>query len=99
MADTKTDVLVAGYQDIAKATKDFDGLLSQVADKQVEIKGVILVTHDKDGNVAVRQTGDHLGRTGAGWGGGVGLAVGLFAPPLLASSPSGRSRAEWSASS
>ncbi|MGA9370940.1 MAG: sulfatase-like hydrolase/transferase [Solirubrobacterales bacterium] len=85
MADTKTDVLVAGYQDIAKATKDFDGLLSQVADKQVEIEGVILVTHDKDGNVAVRQTGDHLGRTGAGWGGGVGLAVGLFAPPLLAS--------------
>ena len=32
-----------------------------------------------------RQTGDHLGRKGLGWGGGVGLAVGLFAPPLLAS--------------
>ena len=33
----------------------------------------------------VRQTGDNLGRKGMGWGGGVGLAVGLFAPPLLAS--------------
>ena len=49
------------------------------------IEGVILVTHAKDGSVAVRQTGDHLGRKGAGWGGGVGVAVGLFAPPLLAS--------------
>ena len=33
----------------------------------------------------MRQTGDHLGRKGMGWGGGVGLAVGMFAPPLLAS--------------
>ena len=33
----------------------------------------------------MRQTGDNLGRKGMGWGGGVGLAVGLFAPPLLAS--------------
>ena len=39
----------------------------------------------RTGNVSVRQTGDHLGRKGAGWGGGVGVAVGLFAPPLLAS--------------
>ena len=33
----------------------------------------------------MQQTGDNLGRKGMGWGGGVGLAVGLFAPPLLAS--------------
>ena len=84
MADT-TDVLVAGYQDIDAATKDFESLVAQVRDGKVEVEGMILVTHDRDGNVAVRQTGDHLGRKGAGWGGGVGLAVGLFAPPLLAS--------------
>ena len=46
---------------------------------------MILVTHAEDGSVSVRQTGDHLGRKGAGWGGGVGVAVGLFAPPMLAS--------------
>jgi arylsulfatase len=85
MSETPTDVLVAGYQDIDSATSDFESLVAQVKDKQAEIEGVILVTHDKDGNVSVRQTGDHLGRKGAGWGGGVGLAVGLFAPPLLAS--------------
>ncbi|MGZ4274534.1 MAG: sulfatase-like hydrolase/transferase, partial [Solirubrobacteraceae bacterium] len=50
---------------------------------------MILVTHDRQGNVSVRQTGDHLGRKGAGWGGGVGVAVGLFAPPLLASAAVG----------
>ncbi|MGZ4248506.1 MAG: arylsulfatase [Solirubrobacteraceae bacterium] len=84
MSDASTDVLVAGYQDVESATKDFESLVVAVKDKRVEIEGVILVTHDKGGNVSVRQTGDHLGRKGAGWGGGVGLAVGLFAPPLLA---------------
>ena len=85
MADTPTDVLVAGYQEIDEATKDFEALVALVKAKQVEIEGVILVTHAHDGSVAVRQTGDNLGRKGMGWGGGVGLAVGLFAPPLLAS--------------
>ena len=89
MSDEQTDVLVAGYQDIDTATSDFESLVAEVKDKQVEIEGVILVTHDKDGNVSVRQTGDHLGRKGAGWGGGVGVAVGLFAPPLLASAAVG----------
>ena len=43
-----------------------------------------LVTNDADGNVTVTETGDHLGRKGLEIGGGVGLVVGLFAPPLLA---------------
>jgi uncharacterized membrane protein len=85
MPDTPTDVLVAGYQSIDAATADFETLVARVKDKDVEIEGVILVTHDAAGNVSVRQTGDHLGRKGAGWGGGVGVAVGLFAPPLLSS--------------
>ncbi|MBV9335775.1 MAG: sulfatase-like hydrolase/transferase, partial [Solirubrobacterales bacterium] len=85
MAETRTDVLVAGYQDIEVATRDFDALAALVKAGSVEIDGVILVTHASDGSVSVRNTGDHLGRKGAGWGGGVGVAVGLFAPPLLAS--------------
>ncbi len=85
MAETRTDVLVAGYQEIDEASKDFESLVALVREKRVSIEGVILVTHAADGSVAVRQTGDDLGRKGLGWGGGVGLAVGLFAPPLLAS--------------
>ncbi|MGZ6622465.1 MAG: sulfatase-like hydrolase/transferase [Solirubrobacteraceae bacterium] len=89
MTETVTDVLVAGYKDIATATDDFESLVASVVGKQLEIDGVILVTHDAAGHVSVRQTGDHLGRKGAGWGGGVGVAVGLFAPPLLASAAVG----------
>ena len=89
MADTPTDVLVAGYQDVDVASSEFESLLALVKEKKIVIDGVILVTHAKDGTVAVRQTGDNLGRKGMGWGGGVGLAVGLFAPPLLASVAAG----------
>ena len=89
MTESPTDVLVAGYQEIAEATRDFESLVALVKDGQVSIDGVILVTRTEDGSVAVRQTGDHLGRKGLGWGGGVGLAVGLFAPPLLASVAAG----------
>ena len=89
MAEHKTDVLVAGYQSIEKATEDFDALLELVKTKQVEVEGVILITHAEDGTVDVQQTGDNLGRKGMGWGGGVGLAVGLAAPPLLAATAVG----------
>ncbi len=45
---------------------------------------MILVTHAPEGSVAVRQTCGRLAE-GLGRGGGAGLAVGLFAPPLLES--------------
>jgi arylsulfatase len=85
MAEQLTDVLVAGYQDISTAQNEFDGLVELVKSKKVKVDGAILVSHDADGNVTVVDTGSHLGRKGAGWGGGVGVLVGLFAPPLLAS--------------
>jgi arylsulfatase len=84
MADTLSDVLVAGYRDIDTATTDFDALIAAVKTKSVRIEAAILVTHDTEGNVLVAQTGDHMGRKGAGWGGSVGFLVGLAAPPLLA---------------
>jgi arylsulfatase A-like enzyme len=51
----------------------------------VRSEGIILVQRDLEGEVCISETGDHLGRKGLGWGGGVGLAVGLLSPPLLAS--------------
>src|SRR4051812_9587233 len=89
MSDTPTDVLVAGYQDSGTATRDFDALVALVNDGKIEIEGVILVTHAEDGTVSVQQTGDERGRKGLGWGGGVGLAIGLAAPPLLAATAAG----------
>ena len=84
MADT-FDVIMAAYQSTGAAQKDFDALVRLVKDKTVKTEGVILVERAADGQVKVSQTGDHLGRKGLGWGGGVALAVGLFSPPLLAS--------------
>ena len=77
-------VIMAGYQDIPSAKKDFDGFVQLVKDKKIKTDGVILAQHDMDGKAVVSETGDHLGRKGMGFGGGVGLLVGLFAPPLLA---------------
>jgi arylsulfatase A-like enzyme/uncharacterized membrane protein len=89
MADTPTNVLVGAYRDIDHATTDFERLVGLVEAKEVSIEGVILVTHAEDGSVNVEQTGDHLGRKGMGWGAGVGLLVGLAAPPLLAATAAG----------
>jgi arylsulfatase A-like enzyme/uncharacterized membrane protein len=83
MADT-FDVIMAAYPSAGLAQRDFDVLVRLVRDKSVQTEGVILVEHEPDGQVRVSQTGDHLGRKGLGWGGGVGLVVGLFSPPLLA---------------
>ena len=79
------DVIMAAYPSTGQAERDFDTLVQLVRDKTVRSEGVILAEHGTDGRVSVTHTGDHLGRKGLGWGGGVGLVVGLFAPPLLAS--------------
>jgi uncharacterized membrane protein len=84
MSDTEFDVVIAAYLIPDLAQKEFDALVKLVEDDQLEVEGVALVTADVDGTVAVKETGDHLGRKGLEIGGGVGLAVGLFAPPLLA---------------
>src|ERR1039457_7704646 len=85
MSDTEFDVVIAAYLIPDLAQQDFDTLVGLVAGKQLTVEGVALVTNDAGGNVTVKETGDHLGRKGLEIGGGVGLVLGLLAPPLLAS--------------
>jgi len=85
MSDPDFDVVIAAYLIPDLAQQDFDALVKLVEDKQLEVEGVALVAVDTDGKVSVQETGDHLGRKGAKVGAGVGLVVGLFSPPLLAS--------------
>ncbi len=85
MSKEQNIVIIAGYQAVEAAGKNFDALIQLVKDKKIKSDGMILVQKDKDGQVTVSETGDHLGRKGMGWGGGVGFLVGLAAPPLLAS--------------
>jgi uncharacterized membrane protein len=89
MSDKQKDVVIAAYlfEDLAK--QDFDAVLKLAEDKSITVEGVVLVQKDADGEVHVEETGDHLGRKGAKLGGGAGLVVGLFAPPLLAATAIG----------
>jgi uncharacterized membrane protein len=89
MSDDQKDVLIAAYlfEDLAK--RDFEAVLKLAEDKTITVEGIVLVQKDSDGEVHVTETGDHLGRKGLKMGAGVGLAVGLLAPPLLAATAVG----------
>jgi len=89
MSDDQKDVMIAAYlfEDLAK--RDFDAVLKLAEDKKIKVEGVVLVQKDTDGEMHVNETGDHLGRKGLKFGGGAGLVVGLFAPPLLAATAVG----------
>jgi len=90
MSDSEQlDVLIAVYLIPDLAQQDFDALVKLVEDKEVVSDGVVLVNKDAEGEVHVTETGDHAGRKGVKVGGGVGLVVGLFAPPLLAATAVG----------
>jgi uncharacterized membrane protein len=80
----KLDVLIAVYLIPELAQQDFDAYTKLAGDKEIVTDGVALVLKDADGETHVKETGDHLGRKGVKAGAGVGLVVGLFAPPLLA---------------
>jgi arylsulfatase len=83
------DVRIAVYLIPELAEQDFDAFVKLAENKTITTDGVVLVTKDADGEVTVQETGDHLGRKGAKLGGGAGLVVGLFAPPLLAATAVG----------
>lgn len=84
MSETRM-LIVAGYQDVDLAETEFRALAAQVAAKELSSDGMVLVGKNADGSLRVADTGNHLGRRGAGWGGGAGVLVGLLAPPMLAS--------------
>jgi len=79
------ELVVAAYQDLGSAQQDFDTLRSRVEDGTVATRGMVLIAKDDAGKVVLHDSGDHLGRRGAGWGGVGGVLVGLFAPPMLGS--------------
>ncbi len=87
--DQPLDVLIAVYLIPDLAQKDFDEYVKLAGDGKIVTDGVALVVKDAEGEVQVQETGDHLGRKGVKAGGGVGLVIGLFAPPLLAATAVG----------
>lgn len=83
------DVLLAAYLFVDPARKDYDVIMQLVEDKTIKVVGVVLVSKDHAGEMHIVEAGDHLARKGAETVGGVGLVVGLFAPPLLAATAVG----------
>ncbi len=78
------DVLMAGYLSKNAALDDFNAVKATDAD----LIGLVILDKDLEGNVSI-DVEDHAVRTGAKKLGGVGLVVGLFAPPLLAATAVG----------
>jgi arylsulfatase len=89
MSDEQYDVLIAAYlfDDLAK--RDYDSIMDLVESKAINVQGVVVASKDADGEMHVVEAGDHAVRKGAKVAGGVGLVVGLFAPPLLAATAVG----------
>lgn len=89
MSEENTLVIVAGYQDLDAAQHDFENLTGRANAKTLPLQGAVLVGKDNEGNPVLIDTGNRLGRRGAAWGAGAGLAVGVFSPALLASTAVG----------
>jgi uncharacterized membrane protein len=79
---------VASYSDAASAKQDFDSLKALEGD-DLEVDAAVVMSRGADGKVDVLEEGDGTVGAGAVLGGGVGLVVGLFAPPLLAATAIG----------
>ena len=86
--DQNLELYVAAYSDAATAQQDFDALKDAEGD-DLEVVAAVVMSRDADGNVDVLEKGDGTVGAGAVMGGGVGLVVGLFAPPLLAATAIG----------
>jgi arylsulfatase len=82
--DETIDVLIGGYLSTEAAHQDYEAVLGCGA----RLWGAVVVTKDLEGDLSIEQS-DHAVAEGAAGLGGVGLVVGLFAPPLLAATAIG----------
>src|SRR5262245_20038045 len=78
------DVLIGGYMSKDADEEDYESVL----DSGAKLQGMALVAKDLEGELSVVET-DHMVRTGAAGLGAAGLAIGLAAPPLLATTAIG----------
>lgn len=78
------DVFIGGYLSTDAAREDYEAVLTCGA----PLLGAVVVSKSLEGEISVEQT-DHLVARGAAGLAGVGFAVGLFAPPLLAATAIG----------
>lgn len=88
MSSDNLALYVGTYSDPTSARQDFEVLKAAEGD-DMKIVGAVVMSRDADGKVDVLESGDKDVASGAWIGGGLGLVVGLFAPPLLVSTAIG----------
>ena len=76
MSSEPTDVMIGAYLDAAPAKADYQAAI----DSRAKVEGAVCVSRDHAGKLAIEET-DHMAKKGTEVLGGVGLVVGLFAPP------------------
>src|SRR5262249_12227209 len=89
MASDNLLLVVGSYADAGAAADDFATLKSGEDAGEYKVVGAVVMNRDASGEVDVKEHGDKTVGHGAAWGGGAGLVVGLFAPPLLAATAIG----------
>ncbi len=82
MTDRNYTLVIAAYDDEAAARKDFSAM-KELDD--MSVVAAVVMSRDADGKVEVSEHGGKLISRGTGIGAVGGLAIGLFAPPLLLS--------------
>ncbi|PRY67877.1 putative membrane protein [Glaciihabitans tibetensis] len=80
--DTPVDLYIATYPDPDSAKGDWEAIKQLADDDLIEVKGLILVSRQKDGKIHVDDD-FHTARKGSAWGAVGGAVVGLIFPPTL----------------
>ena len=85
MSDAPVDLYIAAYSDPDAAQEDWDDIKQLVADKVINVDGLILVSRGNDGKIEVKDNASDLGK-GTVIGAVGGALVGLIFPPAILAS-------------
>ena len=80
-------LFAASYSQSGIAEQDYEAL-KELKDVGAYVTAAVIMDRDAEGKISVRDK-EHLASGGALIGGGLGVVVGLFAPPLLAATAIG----------
>jgi len=89
MSNDPNLILFAAAHAIADAAQQDFEALKAAEGHDLEVVGAVVMSRDAEGEVDVLTKGSGITGGGGVLGGGLGLVVGLFAPPLLASTAIG----------
>ena len=85
MSDAPVDLYIATYSDPDAAQQDWDDIKQLARDDVITVDGLVLVSRDADGKIAVKDNAHDVGK-GAALGAVGGAVIGLIFPPALLAS-------------